>query len=138
MTPQPPFTSSTPYSSGEYPGPSGIVACFSMEIAINPAMPTINGPYFNTVRMLKQYLWRPTFPDGDGWQPRRWNWLWRVSVVTLSTGVEIWTRHFGRCSITRKGVTRKRSLDSTRSQDISEVAAFGIVDALELSRLTRS
>lgn len=43
MTAQPLFTSPTPYLSWEYPGQSGIVAYFSMEIAINPAMPTYSG-----------------------------------------------------------------------------------------------
>jgi starch phosphorylase len=37
------FTSWDPYSSGEYPGQSRLVAYFSMEIAINPAIPTYSG-----------------------------------------------------------------------------------------------
>src|SRR5271163_1283651 len=43
MTPETPFTSWPPYPSGEYPGHNGIVAYFSMEIAITPAMPTYSG-----------------------------------------------------------------------------------------------
>ena len=43
MTTQTLFTSWPPYSSWEYPGQSGIVAYFSMEIAITPAMPTYSG-----------------------------------------------------------------------------------------------
>jgi starch phosphorylase len=43
MTPQTLFTNWPPYSSGECPGQSGIVAYFSMEIAITPAMPTYSG-----------------------------------------------------------------------------------------------
>jgi glycogen phosphorylase len=43
MTPQSLFTSWPQYPSGEYPGHSGIVAYFSMEIAITPAMPTYSG-----------------------------------------------------------------------------------------------
>jgi starch phosphorylase len=43
MTPQNLFTNWPPYSSGECPGQSGIVAYFSMEIAITPAMPTYSG-----------------------------------------------------------------------------------------------
>jgi hypothetical protein len=36
MTPQTLFTSWPPYFSGEYPGQSGIISYFSMEIAITP------------------------------------------------------------------------------------------------------
>ncbi len=43
MTPQTLFTSWQPYSSWEDPRQSGIVAYFSMEIAITPAMPTYSG-----------------------------------------------------------------------------------------------
>src|ERR1700678_504695 len=43
MTPDTSFTSWPPYPSGEYPGHSGMVAYFSMEIAITPAMPTYSG-----------------------------------------------------------------------------------------------
>ena len=43
MTPQTLFTSWNPYSSGEYPGQSRLVAYFSMEIAITPAIPTYSG-----------------------------------------------------------------------------------------------
>jgi glycogen phosphorylase len=43
MTPDTPFISWPPYPSGEYPGHSGMVAYFSMEIAITPAMPTYSG-----------------------------------------------------------------------------------------------
>ena len=43
MTLETPFTSWPPYPSGEYPGHSGMVAYFSMEIAITPAMPTYSG-----------------------------------------------------------------------------------------------
>ena len=43
MTLQTLFTSWPPSSSWEYPEQSGIVAYFSMEIAIIPAMPTYSG-----------------------------------------------------------------------------------------------
>ncbi len=43
MTPQTLFTSWQPYSSGEYPGQSRLIAYFSMEIAITPAIPTYSG-----------------------------------------------------------------------------------------------
>jgi glycogen phosphorylase len=43
MTPQTLFTSWQPYSSGEYPGQSRLIAYFSMEIAIIPAIPTYSG-----------------------------------------------------------------------------------------------
>jgi starch phosphorylase len=43
MTPQTLFTSWSPYSSGEYPGQSRLIAYFSMEIAITPAIPTYSG-----------------------------------------------------------------------------------------------
>jgi glycogen phosphorylase len=43
MMPQTLFTSWLPYSSLEYSGQSTIVAYFSMEIAITPAMPTYSG-----------------------------------------------------------------------------------------------
>jgi starch phosphorylase len=43
MTLQTLFTNWPPYSSWEYPGQSGLVAYFSMEIAITPAMPTYSG-----------------------------------------------------------------------------------------------
>jgi glycogen phosphorylase len=43
MTPQTLFTSWQPYSSWEDPRQSGIIAYFSMEIAITPAMPTYSG-----------------------------------------------------------------------------------------------
>src|SRR5277367_4501016 len=43
MTPQTLFTSWQPYSSWEDSRQSGIVAYFSMEIAISPAMPTYSG-----------------------------------------------------------------------------------------------
>src|SRR3984885_6279696 len=43
MTPQTLFTSWQPYSSSEDSRQSGIVAYFSMEIAITPAMPTYSG-----------------------------------------------------------------------------------------------
>src|SRR5271169_5603094 len=43
MTPQTLFTSWQPYSSWEDPRQSGMVAYFSMEIAITPAMPTYSG-----------------------------------------------------------------------------------------------
>jgi hypothetical protein len=40
MSPQTLFTSQPPYYSGENQGQSRLVAYFSMEIAITPAMPT--------------------------------------------------------------------------------------------------
>jgi hypothetical protein len=40
MTPKTLFAGWPPRSSREYPGDGGIIAYFSMEIAINPAMPT--------------------------------------------------------------------------------------------------
>jgi glycogen phosphorylase len=43
MTAQALFTNWPSYSSGESPGQSGLVAYFSMEIAITPAMPTYSG-----------------------------------------------------------------------------------------------
>ena len=43
MMPNTPFTSWPPYRSGEYPEHSGMIAYFSMEIAITPAMPTYSG-----------------------------------------------------------------------------------------------
>ena len=43
MTPRTLFTSRQPYYSGEYPGQSRLVAYFSMEIAITPAIPTYSG-----------------------------------------------------------------------------------------------
>ena len=43
MTPQTLLNSWQPYSSGEYPGQSRLVAYFSMEIAITPAIPTYSG-----------------------------------------------------------------------------------------------
>jgi glycogen phosphorylase len=43
MSQQTLFTGLLPYGSGENPGQSGIVAYFSMEIAISPAMPTYSG-----------------------------------------------------------------------------------------------
>ena len=43
MTPQTLFTSWQPYSSGEYPGQGSLIAYFSMEIAITPAIPTYSG-----------------------------------------------------------------------------------------------
>ena len=43
MTPQTLFTGSPPYSSGEYPSQSKLVAYFSMEVAITPSMPTYSG-----------------------------------------------------------------------------------------------
>jgi glycogen phosphorylase len=43
MTLQTLFTNWPPYSSWEYPGESRLVAYFSMEIAITPAMPTYSG-----------------------------------------------------------------------------------------------
>jgi hypothetical protein len=43
MTPQTLFTSQPPYSSWENHGQTRLVAYFSMEIAITPAMPTIVG-----------------------------------------------------------------------------------------------
>ena len=43
MTPQTLFTSRPSSSSEEYPGQSGIIAYFSMEIAITPAIPTYSG-----------------------------------------------------------------------------------------------
>ena len=43
MTPQTLFTSWQPYSSGEYPGQGRLIAYFSMEIAITPAIPTYSG-----------------------------------------------------------------------------------------------
>jgi starch phosphorylase len=43
MTAQALFTSSPPYFYWAYPGQSGLVAYFSMEIAITPAMPTYGG-----------------------------------------------------------------------------------------------
>jgi hypothetical protein len=43
MTLQTLFTNWPPYSSWEYPGQSRLVAYFSMEIAITPAMPTYSG-----------------------------------------------------------------------------------------------
>jgi hypothetical protein len=43
MMPQTLFTSWSPYSSLEHSGQSTIVAYFSMEIAITPAMPTYSG-----------------------------------------------------------------------------------------------
>ena len=43
MTAQALFTNWPSYSSGESPGQSGLVAYFSMEIAITPSMPTYSG-----------------------------------------------------------------------------------------------
>ena len=43
MTPQTLFSSRPPYSSWENQGQSRLVAYFSMEIAITPAMPTYSG-----------------------------------------------------------------------------------------------
>src|ERR1700677_2796592 len=43
MSQQTLFTGLLPYGSGENPGQSGIVAYFSMEIAISPSMPTYSG-----------------------------------------------------------------------------------------------
>src|SRR5271168_712152 len=43
MTPQTLFTSWQPYSSCEDPRQSGLIAYFSMEIAITPAIPTYSG-----------------------------------------------------------------------------------------------
>ena len=43
MSQQKLFTGLLPFGSGENPGQSGIVAYFSMEIAISPAMPTYSG-----------------------------------------------------------------------------------------------
>src|SRR6202453_227684 len=43
MSQQTLFTGLLPYGSGENPGQSGMVAYFSMEIAITPAMPTYSG-----------------------------------------------------------------------------------------------
>src|SRR5271155_2071114 len=43
MTPQTLFANWQPYSSWENPGQSRLVAYFSMEIAITPAMPTYSG-----------------------------------------------------------------------------------------------
>ena len=43
MTPQTLFTSRPPYSSWEDHGQTRLVAYFSMEIAITPAMPTYSG-----------------------------------------------------------------------------------------------
>jgi glycogen phosphorylase len=43
MTTQALFTNWPSYSSGESPRQSGLVAYFSMEIAITPAMPTYSG-----------------------------------------------------------------------------------------------
>ncbi len=43
MTKQTLFTGWPPYSSWDHPGQSKVVAYFSMEIAITPAIPTYSG-----------------------------------------------------------------------------------------------
>ena len=68
------------------------------------------------------------------WPPYSSGQVLRTSVVALSTGVDIWTPHFGCPSIIlRRSQTRR--LNSIGSRDISFAAAFGMANALELSRL---
>ena len=71
------------------------------------------------------------------WPPYSSGEFCRTSVVTVSTGVEIWTPHFGCPSIILRR-SKTRSLNSIGSRDISFAAAFGMVNALELSRLLRT
>ena len=103
----------------------------------------INGPYFNTQRMLKQYVLKAYFPERRRRRPRCWRGSWRVSVA-VSSGVETLrlVSRFGLrsagCFSTIPRPSAEAVLNSTRSRDISFAAAFGIVNAIGLSRLLKS
>jgi hypothetical protein len=68
MTAQTLFTSWQPYSPWEYPGQSGIVAYFSMEIAITPpCLPIVAGLAFLPVTLSE-----PRRILGFRWLRSRW------------------------------------------------------------------